>query len=140
MTHRSSLMILIAALVLMTASVVFAATPALTGTWKISVPSKSASGEPCPFVPDGIQFFKDQTVSLSNIGNQRLPYKTELSAAEKKAIETRIPEFKGKNILLIKLAPNMEWTATPMAYAYTITKGELTLILKGWSPATFVQK
>lgn len=36
----------------------------LVGAWNISVPPRGLSGEPCPFVPDSIQFFADKTMTM----------------------------------------------------------------------------
>ena len=111
----------------------------LIGSWTKTVNSTDSSGQPCPFVPDKMEFFKDQTVTMSNFGSQHLPYRTILTPSEKQAIETKNPDLKGKKLLLIKPNPNVDWASTPMVYGYTVEKNDLTLILQGWSPAKFVR-
>jgi hypothetical protein len=112
----------------------------LLGTWTMTQNSNDKSGQPCPFVPQTMQFFKDQSVLMTGFGEQRLPYKTILTKEERLAVEKRNPDLAGKGIVLIKPNPNMPWTSTPMVYGYTIVKNELTLTLQGWSPAKFAKK
>jgi hypothetical protein len=114
-----------------------AASP-LLGTWKITHRPLNDAGVPCPFLPESMQFFKDQTLVMSNFpGGVHLPYKTDLSPAEKQAFEKKSESFKGKSLLLVKPNPNMDWTTTPMVYIYSVNKNELTLTATGWEPATF---
>lgn len=109
----------------------------LLGSWSITHRPVNEAGQPCPFLPEGIQFFKDQTLVMSNMPGRHFPFKIELSAEERKAIESRSEEFQGKKLLLVKPMPNMPWEKTPMAYVYSVTKDELTLVVLGWDPATF---
>lgn len=109
----------------------------LLGTWKITHRPVDAAGTPCPFLPETMQLFKDQTLIMSNVPNMHLPYKTELAAEETEALEKRSETFKGKKILLVKPNPRMDWRATPMVYIYTVTGNELTLTVQGWETATF---
>jgi hypothetical protein len=112
----------------------------LIGTWTLAQNSTDKSGQPCPFVPQTMEFFKDQSVMVTGFGEQHLPYKTILTKDERQAIEKSCPDLAGKGIVLIKPNPNMPWTSTPMVYGYKIVKNELTLILQGWSPAKFTKK
>jgi len=112
----------------------------LVGFWTMTQNSTDASGSPCPFVPQTMQFFKDATVVMSSFGNDHLPYKTIITKEERQAIEERNPDLAGKGIVLIKPNPAMDWATTPMVYGYTIAKDELTLTLQGWSPAKFSKK
>jgi len=107
----------------------------LLGTWKITHRSVDKAGTPCPFLPDSLEFFKDQTLIMSNLPGRFLPYKTELTAAETKAFEAK--GFKGKNMLLVKPVLQMDWLSTPMVYSYSLTKDALSLTAQGWEPATF---
>ncbi|GFO66728.1 hypothetical protein GMLC_03070 [Geomonas limicola] len=109
----------------------------LLGSWSITHRPVNGAGKPCPFIPEGIEFFKDQTLVMSNMPGRHFPFKFELSAEERKAIESRSAEFQGKQLLLVKPVPNMPWEKTPMAYAYSVTANELTLEVLGWEPATF---
>jgi hypothetical protein len=111
----------------------------LIGSWKMTQNATDSTGKPCPFVPEVFDFSAEQTVVLSNFGSEQLPYKTTVSKEEKEILVARTPELKGKNLLLIKPNPNMGWTDTPMVYAYSISKNELTLILQGYNPAKFVK-
>jgi len=112
----------------------------LVGLWSNRVPSTNSAGEPCPFTPETLEFYKDQTVAMPEFGSQHLPYKTALTKDERTSAEKRFPALKGKNILLILPNPSMNWYNTPMAYSYAIRKNELTLILQNWSPAKFSRK
>lgn len=134
---RNSFLLILSVLFMAISQPVFAGESKLIGLWTITVHSTNSSGEPCPFVPEAMQFFKDQTLIMSHSGDQHMPYKTTLTKDERQALEKRNPDFKGKNLLLVKPNPNMEWSATPMVYIYSINKKELTLTLQGWSPAKF---
>jgi len=111
----------------------------LIGTWKMTQNATDSAGKPCPFVPETFDFYVGQKVALSNFRGGQLPYKTTVSKEEREIIESRTPELKGKSLLLIKPNPNMGWTNTPMIYAYSINKNELTLILQGYNPAKFMK-
>jgi hypothetical protein len=112
----------------------------LIGTWTTMECSTDTSGNPCPFLPDSMEFFNDQTMTMSNLGTQHFPYKTTLTKDEKLVIEKRNPYFKGKSLLLIKNNPNINWDSTRMTYVYSVDKDELTLTLQGWSPGKFSRK
>jgi hypothetical protein len=109
----------------------------LLGNWKLTSRPADAAGTPCPFLPDTITFQKGHNLIMSNMPGRLLPYKTDLSAAERTSIEARSSFFKGKNLLLVKPAPQMEWLTTPMVYGYTASKDGLILLTEGWDPATF---
>jgi hypothetical protein len=109
----------------------------LIGSWILKDKATDSSGNPCPFVPERIEIFKDQTMTMSNFGSKALPYKTKITEAEKQMIEERNPDLKGKNLLLVKPNPGVDWLSTPMVYGYSVEKNVLTLMLQGWSPAKF---
>lgn len=131
------LLICVLATFLCGVNLVYAEDPKLVGTWKLSVPSKDESGKLCPFVPDSMEYFRDQTMTMSNFGSQRLPYKTTISKDERMKIDQIIPAFKGKSVILIKPNPSMDWLSTQMKYAYSIKNNEMTLTLQGYTPAKF---
>gem|GEM_PF-1518023 len=112
----------------------------LLGVWTMTQNSMDKSGQPCPFVPQTMQFFKDGSVLMTCFGEQHLPYKITLTKDERQAIEKRNPELAGKNIMLVKPDPAMDWASTTMVYGYTIVNSELTLTIQGWSPAKFTKK
>jgi len=109
----------------------------LLGSWKITYRPISESKKPCPFLPETIDFQKGKNLIMSNLPGQQLPYKTDLTPAERTAFEARSPFYKGKNLLIIKPVPQMDWLSTPMVYAYKISKEGLVLGTDGWDPATF---
>ena len=109
----------------------------LIGTWTTTSCSTDSSGNPCPYLPDSMEFFKDNTMTMSNFDTKHFPFKTTLTNEEKLAIEKRDPDTKGKNLLLIKHRPDINWADTRMMYVYSVDKNELTLTLKGWKPAKF---
>ena len=109
----------------------------LLGTWQITHRPVNGAGEPCPFLPESIEFFKNQTLVMSNLSGRPLPYKTELTAAEKQSFEARSAGYRGKSLLIVKPIPQMDWTSTPMVYIYAVTKDGLTLIVDGWEPSSF---
>ena len=109
----------------------------LIGNWEITHRPVDASGTPCPFLPESIEFYKDQTLVMSNLPGRPLPYKTELTAGETKAFEARSEGYKGKTLLLVKPVPQMDWLSTPMVYVYSVTKDGLNLTADGWEAATF---
>ncbi len=116
-----------------------AADPAalLRGAWSLVTPAKDASGNDCPFVPQKMEFFADGTMTMSNMPGNRPPFKTDLTAEERQAMETRDPALKGKSLLLVKPMPQMEWRQTPIVYSYSVTAKELRITVTGWTPATF---
>jgi hypothetical protein len=113
------------------------ATSKLIGSWKLTFRPLNPEGTPCPFLPETIEFKKDHNLIMSNLPGGLLPFKTNLTAAERKSFEARSPFFKGKNLLIVKPVPQMDWLSTPMAYGYQVSKDGLVLNTEGWDPATF---
>lgn len=109
----------------------------LLGTWQITHRPVNGAGEPCPFLPESIEFLRNQTLVMSNLPGTPLPYKTELTAPEQQAFAARSAGYRGKALLIVKPTLKMEWTATPMVYVYAVTKDRLTLSADGWEPSTF---
>ncbi|MBK5277044.1 MAG: hypothetical protein JJE30_18615 [Desulfuromonadales bacterium] len=109
----------------------------LIGSWSLTLNSPDSDMSQCPYVPDAMEFFADQTMIISNYGDRHLPFKTSLTKLERRMIEERNPGLKGKNLLLILPAPNLTWAYTPLTYAYAIDNNELTLTFSGWLPVTF---
>ena len=109
----------------------------LVGSWEMTINATDPTGAPCPFTPDRFDFYSDNTVVLSNFGDQHLPYKTKVTPEEREIIVKRVPEFKGQHLLLIKPNPNMDWTSTPMVYAYTFRGGSFLISLPGFSSAKY---
>jgi len=108
----------------------------LQGKWSITHRPVDKSGQPCPYLPESIEFFKDGTVVTSNIPDMHMPFKIDLTADEKQAIEKRTG-FKGNKIILIEPNPQIDWKSTPMVYIYSVNKKELSLTIQGWEKATF---
>jgi hypothetical protein len=111
----------------------------LVGSWAKTLNSTDPNGNPCPFVPDTMEFFMDRSMNSSDYGSRRLPFKTSLTRLERHMTEERNPDLKGKNLVLILPDPSYTWVYTPMAYGYSVEGNELTLILNGWSPAKFTR-
>jgi hypothetical protein len=109
----------------------------LLGKWKITHRPVNAAGKPCPFLPETIEFFKDQSLIMSNVPGMHLPYKTDLTTDEMQALEKRSEGFKGKRLLLVKPTPRMDWRSTPMVYIFSVTRDGLSLTVQGWETATF---
>jgi hypothetical protein len=138
--HRPVLFLILSILILSAAAITEAGPSSaaqLAGTWQLTAPSVDASGQPCPFVPDGMEFHADRTASMSNVPGGRFPYKTDVTAEEKQAVLARNPGLKGMQLLLLKPSPQMDWRSTPMVYGYRVTKNELTLTVPGYSPAKY---
>jgi hypothetical protein len=111
----------------------------LIGSWIKTRNSTDSYGNPCPFVPDTMEFFLDHTMTMSDFGSRHFPYKTALTRVERHVTEERNPDLKGRNLLLILPNPSFNWFYTPMAYAYSVEKNELTITVNGWSPAKFTR-
>jgi hypothetical protein len=111
--------------------------PKLVNSWKMTINATDKTGTPCPFTPEVFDFYSDQTVVLSNSDGQHLPYKITVTPEEREIIEKRVPEFKGKKLLLIKPNPNMEWTSTPMIYVYAFRGDSFLITLPGFSSAKY---
>jgi len=109
----------------------------LAGAWQITHRPVNEAGVPCPFLPESINFLGDGSLEMSNIPGMRLPYKTKLTADEKKALDKRSDEYKGKSLLLVKPNPQMDWLNTPMVYIYSVAGDVLSLTPQGWETATF---
>jgi hypothetical protein len=108
----------------------------ILGKWSITHRPVDKSGQPCAYLPESIEFFKDGTVVMSNMPDMHMPFKIDLTADEKQAIEKRAG-FNGKKIMLIKPNPQMDWKSTPMVYNYSVNKKELSLTIQDWEKATF---
>jgi hypothetical protein len=111
----------------------------LIGSWVKTLNSTDSSGNPCPFVPDTMEFFPDNTMTMTDFGSRRLPYKTALTRVERHVVEERKPELKGKDLLVILPNPGYNWFFSPMTYAYSVEKNELTITVHGWTPAKFTR-
>ena len=111
----------------------------LIGSWVKTLNSSDPSGNPCPFVPDTMEFFQDNTMTMAGFGSRRLPYKTALSKIERHVVEERRPELKAKDLLIILPNPGYNWYFSPMTYAYSVEKNELTITVHGWTPAKFTR-
>jgi len=113
------------------------AVPPIVGKWMITHRPVDAAGKPCPYLPENMEISKDHTLVMSNFPEFRMAYKTELSADEQQALAARSDSYKGKQLLLIKPDPRMEWLNTPMVYIYSVRKNVMTLEVVGWETATF---
>jgi len=111
----------------------------LIGSWIRTLNPTDSSGSPSPFVPYTMEFFPDNTMTMSGFGSRRLPYKTALTRAERHVVEERKPGLKGKDLLLVLPNPGCNWFFSPMAYAYSVDKNELTITVHGWTPAKFTR-
>jgi hypothetical protein len=109
----------------------------LINSWEMTINATDSTGAPCPFTPDKFEFYSDNTVVLSNYGDQHLSYKPKVTPEEREIIVKRVPEFKGQQLLLIKPNPTMDWTSTPMVYAYTFRGGSFLISLPGFSSAKY---
>jgi hypothetical protein len=97
----------------------------LEGKWQAINPQGNESEK---YLSDEIEFFRDRTVVLSDFPGKKLPYKSELSAAEKELIKKNYPELYGKNILLIILDPSQkDWMRNAAVFQYDVTGNELSL-------------
>lgn len=108
----------------------------LTGKWALTNNPVDASGNPSPDIPKTIEFFRDGTVMMSNVGDIHMHYKTELTPKEREIFDKR-PGLKGNRLLLVRPTSEMAWTATHMVYVYTVTRSDLTLTVPGWPKATY---
>ena len=111
----------------------------LIGSWIRTLNPTDSSGSPSPFVPYAMEFFPDNTMTMSGTGSRRLPYKTALTRVERHVVEERKPGLKGKDLLLVLPNPGCNWFFSPMAYAYSVDKNELTITVHGWPPAKFTR-
>ena len=109
----------------------------LVGKWQITHRPVDAAGKPCPFLPESMEISKNQTIVMSNVPGMKMPYKTELTVDETEAFAKRSEIYKGKQLLLVKPNPRMDWRTTPMVYIYSITKGVLSITVQGWETAIF---
>ena len=110
----------------------------LTGSWTLIDNANDTFGNPCPSMPRSIEFHLDQTLTTS-FGNRQVPFKTTASMAERHKIVRRVPEFRNRNLIIIRPISDAEWDYIPMMYAYTVNKDTLTLTLPNWSPATYIR-
>jgi|PlaIllAssembly_1097288.scaffolds.fasta_scaffold01967_8 hypothetical protein len=113
----------------------------LTGTWKITAKGVDSQNNPCPFVPEEITFFKDGTVSMSNMPpGMKMFFKTALTGEEARAVMEKFAYLKDKDhILLMRPSAPTDWINS-MAYDYSLKGNELTLFLPGWTASTYGRK
>ena len=111
----------------------------LSGKWNVMVKAVDSANNPCPFIPDWMEFFNDGTVAMANLpAGMKMQYKTALSAEEAKTILAKFPHVKDKShILLMKPSPQADWLTNSMVYRYSIKAGELTLELPGWTASRY---
>jgi len=124
------------------ASPAMAAESALMGSWQVLERGVDSANNPCPFVPDTIEFFRDGTVSMTNMPQgMKMLYKTALSPEEAKAVMAKFPYLKDKDhILLMMPATQADWANNSIAYDYAVKGRIFTMTLPGWAPSTFKRK
>jgi hypothetical protein len=97
----------------------------LEGKWHITTPGVSAQEK---YLPDEIEFFHDGTVTLSDLPDKKLPFKTNLTKEEWELIKKNYPDLKGKNVLLILLDSSQnDWLHYAAVYQFSVSDDELTL-------------
>lgn len=112
----------------------------ILGKWKMTVPAMNSAKEPCPFIPDSMEFFSDGTVGMSNMQGMKMLYRTDLTKAELEIQRKRYPDLAKKKIMLMTPPQQMDWSNAAMAYGYSVKGDELVLeISGGWTPAKFMR-
>jgi hypothetical protein len=97
----------------------------LEGKWQTM---ESQGDAPAKYLSDEIEFFRDGTVTMSDLPGKKLPFRTELSKEETGLLKKNYPELEGKNIVLILLDPSQhDWLQNAVAYQYSVTGNELSL-------------
>jgi hypothetical protein len=109
----------------------------LSGLWIKTTNSVDSAGNPCPIMSEKIEFFNNYTVTMSNFGNEHLLYRTKLTESELQIIDEIEPDLDRKNLLLVKPNKDFDWDFTPLVYSYVVDEDELTLQVKGCSPAKY---
>ena len=113
----------------------------IVGKWRLIEQAKDSQGNPCPYVPNHYEFFKDGTVGMDNLPpGMKMLYRATLTPQETRAIIEKAPELKGKGrILLLKPSPQMDWKDA-MPYRIDIKNNELMMELPDWTPAKYIRE
>ncbi|NJD56903.1 MAG: hypothetical protein FIA94_10930 [Nitrospirae bacterium] len=96
----------------------------LEGKWKAA---ETGTDEPERYLPDDMEFFGDGTVAMPGFTDKKMPFKTGLTAEEKKLIRENYPDAEGKNILFIKFDPAQKDWSRSAVFQYTVSGDELYL-------------
>jgi len=97
----------------------------LEGKWQVL---EAQVNEPEKYLSDEMEFFPDGTVSMSDLPDKRLQFKTELSKEESELLRKNYPELAGKKVVLIMLdSSGHDWLKNAVIYQFTVSDNELTL-------------
>lgn len=111
--------------------------PTLVGAWRIVDVGVDAEGEPCPFIPDELEFFADGSVAASSLPAGRMAYKIVTDPAEQARVTARFPYARPGRTLLMMVDAGGDWGRDAMAYGYELDRERLVLEFPGWSPSVF---
>ena len=97
----------------------------LEGKWQVL---EAQVNGPEKYLSDEMEFFSDGTVSMSDLPDKRLKFKTELTKEENELLRKNYPALVGKNVLMIMLDQSgQNWLQQAVVYQFTVSDNELTL-------------
>ncbi len=110
----------------------------IVGRWKIEVYGIDKDNNPCPFVPEEFEFFRDGTVSMTNAPEgMKLYYATSLNEEDAGQVLTKFPYLKDRKHILMMGPSQTDLVNRAMAYDYSVTGSELRMTLPGWTPSRY---
>lgn len=113
--------------------------PSIVGKWTVVQEGVDDEGEPCPFIPDEMEFFADGTVEVSILPGRKMLYKIVTDADELARVAQRFAHAKPGRTLMMMLSTETDWVSRGMAYGYELRGDALVLEFPGWSPSTFAR-
>lgn len=110
----------------------------IVGKWEIATRGVDGANNPCPFVPDAIEFFRDGTVAMSNAPDgMKMFYTTTLNEEEAKQAMAKFSYLKDPQHILMMGPSQADLINRAMAYDYSVAENELVLIVPGWTLSTY---
>lgn len=110
----------------------------IVGKWTIATRGVDKANNPCLFVPDAMEFFRDGTVAMSNVpGGMQMFYTTALNEEEARQAMAKFSYLKDRQHILLIGPSQADLINRAMAYDYSVAQYELVMAVPGWTPSTY---
>lgn len=132
------LTILVVLMLMLSGACVTKADNPIVGKWKIAARGVDTADNPCPFVPEEIEFLKDGTVAMPNVpAGMKMFYKAGLKEEEARQVMAKYSFLKDRQHILIMGPSQADLISRAIAYEYSVAQNELVMTLPGWTPSIF---
>lgn len=110
----------------------------IVGRWQLAERGIDKDGNPCPFVPDEIEFFRDGTVAMQNApAGMKMFYMTALNEEDAKQVMAKFSHLKDRSRILMMGPSQTDLINRAMAYDYSVAQNELVMALPGWTASRY---